>query len=276
MILHWLRQNDEDGENFMRGYSEDDQVWMRELIGTNSIWTIDLVCVLYRALCGTHGCGGRDMLKQKIIHEDSFQIDFQSGLSKPPDGPFQPSIYTTASFLFCSTKLGVDKSYNGLGYYRDAFEHDAYRVEQLFALAFEENMPLLQVSHLSLKVLVDFVSRKGCVAIVLVDNRVLMNLGAINKDPEKSEQVEDATTQSNSSYSGHYVVLCGISYDCNNLNYAKSFSLEDSFDDNDFCMVIKNPGSWKDQEFVTAWRFEEAWRSCGTDEDIIIINRHYS
>eukprot|EP00804_Cyclotella_cryptica_P016891 CCRYP_001849-RA/>CCRYP_001849-RA protein AED:0.06 eAED:0.04 QI:0/0/0/0.5/1/1/2/0/314 len=278
MILHWLHQSDDDGEMVLsRCFAKDDQVWMRELIGTDSIWTIDLVRILHRAFNGSPGCGSRDTLEQKCIKEDSLHSDVQMEFSTSPDGPLQSSVYATVSFLFCSTNLGVDQSYNRIGYYRDAFQRDAQRVEQLFAVAVAESMPLLQVQHLSLKVLVDFVSRKGCVAIVLVDNRVLLNHGTIHEDPNKNEQFEFATNnQSNTSYSGHYVVLCGISYDSNDVCYAKSFSSEDSFDDNDFCMVLKNPGSWKDQELVTAKRFEEAWRSNGTDEDVIIINRRYS
>lgn len=256
MILLWLKS---DSSSVSHG---QDQAWMRELVKTQSVWSIDLVWVLHHALRGDIGnfCSDSGSTKTQQNCSDHF---------KPKGGPpIHSSVYAPTSFLFCSTNFGVDESYNTLDYYKDAFNSDVQRVHRLFVTAIKENMPLLQVPELSLQVLVDIVSRKDCVAIVLVDNRILTKQGA-NAVNNENEQVP-----TNTSYSGHYVILCGVSHDCNDVKYAKSFSNEDSNDNAQFCMVMNNPGSWKDQEFVTAKRFQEAWRSNGTDDDVIIIKKH--
>jgi hypothetical protein len=214
-----------------------DQRWMREFVGTESIWTIDLVTLLHHAV-----------------------TNVPLGESLPEKCPVH--------YLFCSTKFGVDESYKLLDYYQAAFQHDLQRVERLFASAFAQNIPLLRVTHLSLKLLIHIISIEGCIAIVLIDNRVLL---------ARDSKSNDGDDISCATYSGHYVILCGISYDTNEVNYAKSLdddSLDGSIDDEQFCIVLKNPGSWKEQEFVTAKRFEAAWRASGTDEDIIFINLH--
>lgn len=189
---------------------------MRELVGTKSIWTIDLVQLLHYTL---------ERIKVKNL-----------------------------TYIFCSTKFGVDENYNTLDYYEDAFQDDLHRVERLFALAAEKQFPLLQ-AHLSLRVLVDFVSRKNCIAIALIDNRILRG-----RELDGGDQ-----------YSGHYVIVCGVSYDSNDVSYAKTQCLNASADD-EFCFVTVNPGVWKEKEFVLAKRFDAAWRANGTDEDIILIN----
>ncbi|KAL7505314.1 hypothetical protein ACHAXN_006326 [Cyclotella atomus] len=213
-----------------------DQAWMREFVGTESIWTIDLVTLLHYTL-------------QDITQNA-----------------------TTLSYVFCSTKFGVRQSYSDIEYYHAAFEQDLQRVERLFASVVKEKIPLLQVSHLSLKVLVNFVSKRGCIAVVLIDNRVLLN-----QTLEGEEQCSTDTVESN-AYSGHYLILCGVSYDNNDLNYAKTHYKKESTDDietpqsSEFCFVVKNPGNWKERDLVPSWILDKAWRSSGTDEDIIFLN----
>ena len=131
---------------------------------------------------------------------------------------------------------------------------------------------MLETSNLSIQVLVDIVSRKDVVAIVLLDNRIL----------KYNNNTNDTT--SSSSYSGHYVVLCGISRDEHDIRCAllKKMSSSSSSEENrdgdggdgdnsNFCMVVKNPGSWKQVEFITPSIFEMAWKAKGTDQDVIFI-----
>jgi hypothetical protein len=212
-----------------------DQGWMREFVGTESIWTIDLVSLLNYTI--------------NAIDQNA----------------------TRLSYAFCSTKFGVRQSHSDIDYYSAAFEQDIQRVERLFSSAAENKIPMLKVSHLSLKVLMNFVSRKGCIAIVLIDNRVILN-----QTLEGEEQCTGAVERN--AYSGHYVIICGVSYNNDDLIYAKTQYTNHSSDAmknlqiSEFCFVVKNPGNWKERDLVPSWIIDKAWRSIGTDEDIIFFN----
>ncbi|KAL7526545.1 hypothetical protein ACHAWF_001814 [Thalassiosira exigua] len=259
MILLWLREGGNEGDQ--NGIDESKMLckensakdWMIDFVRTKSVWTIDLVVLLEHVLtCGKtsenfHGTipslpGDGGQRHNNLQQLSSF------GIAPIP----------SFSYLFCSTNFGVDESYNQLGYYKDAFSADELRVKHLFDISKQHKLPLLRTSHISLDVLVEIVSRKGVVAIVLVDNRVLRN-----------------DVLHICSYSGHYVVLCGISNDENDVNYARHNSHEDTRDDrHNYCMVLKNPGRSQQSEFVAASVFEKAWRAKGTDEDVIFIASH--
>ena len=247
MILQWSREDvakDLDGmsadykfvHDSFRVSPETEKAWMIMFVATKSIWTIDLVLMLQHILtCSRLNPGDED---RSTLQE------------RPPK----------FSYLFCSTKFGVDESYSDLGYYKDAFRSDELRVKNLFRIARKRKLPLLQVSHISLQALVDVVSKQGVVALALLDNRVLRS----------------NATHITSSYSGHYVIVCGISRDENDINYARMNSLDENERKNshDFCVTIKNPGSTKQVQFITPSIFEKAWRAKGTDQDVIFIAKH--
>lgn len=267
MILQWLRQNSVDdlqhnisviGEEINSAPNQmliEEKAWILECVATESIWTIDLVMLLEHILSA-----GTQQISSNKNDNDTVQENTSEGecsLGRQQYSFILPSL-SSFSYLFCSTKLGVDESYNNLEYYKDAFSKDEKRVNNLLDIAQKQKLPLLETSNISFEVLVDVISKEGVVAIVLVDNRILKY-----------------STIHTSSYSGHYVVLCGISRDENDINYAQMQSPEEN--DNarrDFCMVLKNPGSWKEVEFVTPSIFEKAWRAKGTDEDVIFLAKH--
>lgn len=262
MILPWLRQiNTNNVQNVHKSedvQSESDAVdeecdrekaWMIDFVATKSIWTIDLVMLLQHFLSSDRtsiDCTTKDDGRCP----DQHKCYCPHQLSKNSSSPI-----ASWSYLFCSTKFEVDESYNTLGYYKDAFCSDEQRVKMLFDVAKKQQLPLLRTEHISLDVLVDIISRKDVVAIVLLDNKILRN--------------------NDSSYSGHYVILCGVSNDENDIECAQINSPED---DNStkyqFCMVVKNPGLWKRIEYVSPSRFEKAWRATGTDEDVIFLAKH--
>ena len=248
------------------------QKWMREFVGTESIWTIDLVFLLHRILT----CSRRNNVDATEAEALDQSLNTETiGTNSRNDAQHKSHVcqigqpHASVKYVFCSTKFGVDESYIKFGYYEEAYANDFKRVERLFSIALQESMPILQIPYLSLELLVSIVSRKGCVAIVLVDNAILLGRGASCN----SEDGDLRTTEASNTYSGHYVVLCGISYDSNDISYTQSNDgLDYSCCGEEFCMVLNNPGSWKEQEFVTPKRFEAAWRANGTDEDIILIN----
>ena len=247
MILQWLRTGDEEGI-ITTASLEAEKAWMIKYVATKSIWTIDLVMLLEYYSHNT------------TLEDDDDAVHHEQSTSS------SCSINTKqkVSYLFCSTKFGVDESYNKLGYYKDSFTSDELRVKRLFEMAHERNWSLLQTSHITFRTFVDVVSKQGVVAIVLLDNRVL-----------KGNTIQQ---QTRSSYSGHYVIVCGVSQNKNDVSYARTNSPYDNCDCNqqqyyDYCLVIKNPGIAKQVQFITPSIFEKAWRAKGTDEDVIFIKK---
>jgi hypothetical protein len=262
MILHWSR---EDAVKDLEGMSADEKLvnysvskspeseksWMIKFVATKSIWTIDLVMLLQHVLtCNRISLGVEDRNTMQENWGGNCAHESQQQCPRPPK----------FSYLFCSTKFGVNESYSDLGYYKDAFRSDELRVKNLFQIAWKRKLPLLQISHISLQVLVNVVSKQGVVALALLDNRVL----------------HSNVTHTTSSYSGHYVIICGISRDENDIYYSRmnSPNENESTTAHDFCMTIKNPGSTKQVQFITPSMFEKAWRAKGTDEDVIFIAKH--
>lgn len=260
MILQWLSADVEDvvddvdvindssyeaaTDSIRQNITNIETVWMIEFVATKSIWTIDLVMLLQHIL----SCTPRISPNNTNIDTSNVNDERECSIS------CQMHLPQNFSYLFCSTNLGVEKSYSNLDYYQDAFQSDELRIQKLFNMAHGQNLPLLQTSHLELQVLVDVISHKDVVAIVLLDNVVLRNLPS-------------------SEYSGHYVILCGISYDEDLIHYAQLNCPDenDNTPNDDFCIAIKNPGSWKHVEYITPSIFEKAWRARGTDEDVIFI-----
>ena len=248
MVMQWGRREEEDGVD--DGDEEDgassggaaaarrrrsEAAWLRRMVGTTSIWTIDLV-----------------FLVERLFADRSV-----SGNAAAPTPPL--------SYVFCSTKFGVDPDFIELDYYRDQFSADELRVQRLFDLARKgrPRVPLLRTPRLSLESLVDIVDRRGVVAIVLLDNKVLANARPMP------------------SYSGHYVLLCGVSRDEDRVRDAHARLLEEGGRRGDgaaatvanFAMVVKNPAHGETVEFVAPSLFEFAWRARGTDEDVVFFSR---
>ena len=292
MVLQWARQkkdtdhehvsNDEEVDHHSSNATEsDDEMiriekdWMIEYVATKSIWTIDLVMLLQHIVSSANNGsesetniksssgdnGGHDAQTQNsegecLLLDNKQQHQRRTNLSLP-----------SLSYVFCSTNFGVDESYNELGYYKHEFSSDEQRVKSLFEKAKEQSLPLLETSNLTLQVLVDVISHKGIVAIVLLDNRIL-----------KYHDVQHTT----GSYAGHYVIVCGVSHDENDINYAnmnlpakEELEVSDSHEsdrDKDFCLVVKNPGLWKQVEYVSPSLFDMAWKAKGTDQDVIFIH----
>lgn len=267
MILQWLRAEDDvhvpefiynnsideaANDSTRKIISNNEKAWLIERVATKSIWTIDLVILLQYI----QSCNPR--ISNRITNVDKEQEN--DARECRPIG-CQLHLPNNFSYLFCSTKFGVEKSYNSLEYYQDAFPSDELRIQNHFLTAHEQKLPLLRTSHLSLQVLVDVISHRGVAAIVLLDNVVL-------------QRTLSHTTSE--SYSGHYVVLYGISTDEGDIEYAQlNYPDDDSNTTHyDFCIAVKNPASWKQVEFVTPSIFEKAWRARGTDEDVIFIAKH--
>lgn len=97
MALQWLQRKSIN--------LEEERLQIFETVGTESIWSIDLVHLLE--------------------------------LYKSPSLQF--------SYLFCSKTLTVDQAHKDLSFYETAFNSDQVRVTHLFELAHNQNWNLLQV-----------------------------------------------------------------------------------------------------------------------------------
>jgi len=218
MAVEWLC----DGASSSHDVDEQ-RDWMLEQAGTQSIWTMDLVWILYCL---------KKQQRLKFLSLPSF------------------------SYLFCSQTLSVNEDLSDYSYYRDAFSQDRIRVQKRFAAVNELQLPVFQMSHLSIERVTDCIQRNNCIAIALVDNRLLLG-------------------KANQPYSGHYVVLAGISCNESHIEEAKRkegpslFVLGEA--ETKSCLVVQNPGSTESVSYFTLRHFERAWRAKGTDEDIVFI-----
>ena len=210
---------------------ETQRIWMADFVKAKSLWTIDLV-ILLQNMRNNLNC-------------------------------------STTTYLFCSNQFGINESYTNFHYYKDAFSNDEVRVKRLFNMAYQLNLPLLQVGRMSMNIFIELVSRENIVAIVLLDNSIY------NQQHSSSSCIEPTTKSSgqSDSYSGHYVVVCGVSRDESDIAIANVNS-QNGADGYNYCLVIKNPGVWKDTEFVSPALFEKSWRAKGTDEDIVFVSKH--
>lgn len=164
-------------------------------------------------------------------------------------------------YLFCSTTFEVDQNYSEFGYYQAAFGSDEERVAKIFQRlqSGPRSHQLLCLDEgLSLNHVLNLVSHDHCIAIVLIDNAVLEN-SYLNK--------KGAT-----SYVGHYLILCGVSRNPNHIQMANALDGKYGVRDG-FCLVVSNPGqNQPEYSFLTTTRFEQSWRSKGTDEDILFVS----
>ncbi|XP_055260909.1 protein GUCD1 isoform X10 [Moschus berezovskii] len=152
---------------------------------------------------------------------------------------------------FCTQTLGVDKGYKNQSFYREHFDTEEARVNQLFAQA--ETCKVLVEKWVSVQDIQAHLAQ-GHVAIVLV------NSGVLHCDLCSSPPKYCCFTPSgprcfcrSPDYQGHFIVLRG---------YSRAAG----------CVFYNNP-AYADPGMCSASvsNFEEARTSYGTDEDILFI-----
>jgi len=257
---------------------------------TQSIWTVDLVMLLENML------RSMDTPKQKSPDDDNNKND-----SNSEQRQLEPN-HDNTTYLFCSEVMGVNTSHSTTGYYEAAFSNDSERVTGICEDMSTLELPQLCPFHLEFRQLIDLISHPHCVAIVLVDNNILMesqrdelsdlilhttssgihdgppppSLGAPNTNVKDHDNNATAHNR-NDSYMGHYVIATGISRDPDHLVAAFSTAeIETLYDSNDlYCLVVVNPGiSHPTTVYLSPKRFEQCWRAEGTDCDVIFVAKH--
>lgn len=204
--------------------------WMLEKLKTQSIWTIDLV-----------------MLLESILNDEA-----PSRLKFPKRQLQNGSII---NYLYCSNNLGVDKTYEDFNYYKNAFGDDERRVTKLFKEANEKGIPMLNISSVDIEFVTDLVAREICMAVVLIDYNVLFR--------GKCHNIQCDSGDVSTNFSGHYIILAGISKD--ECHLAEARKLSNPISEMTYCIVIIDPGSSDHCTYCFNDIFESSWRSRGTD-----------
>lgn len=272
MIAQWLRNDDnyqarwEEAETIRNNHQVDklDRKNILSAIATESIWTSDLMIQLQ---------------SWKTNHKTSSWWSFFPW--------FSGESTSNLAFVLASKQImGADESYRDFQYYQNAFEVDKSRVASTFHHLREKNVPMLQTATnknegkgLSISTVIEIVEQEDCLAIVLLDNNILLQ-----GTTDQVNHVDDNGNETDCRpYSGHYVILCGTSKDPKHVEIAKSCEETTSCEEatgsvENFCFVLCNPDPCCNRDgsnytFVTPHRLELCWRADGTDEDIIFLRK---
>ncbi|CAL9123610.1 unnamed protein product [Musa textilis] len=151
----------------------------------------------------------------------------------------------SVQFSFLTVTLGANPDYSAESYYREQLQDDIGRVNGLFEKALEAGISV-QCRSISAKDISWLILSGQCVAVALV-NKIKLSQ-SWTKDAHVAE-----CYMSNADYMGHYVVICG--YDGDNGEFE-----------------IRDPASSRKYEKVSMKCLDEARKSYGTDEDILLVS----
>ncbi|KAJ3668908.1 hypothetical protein LUZ60_010858 [Juncus effusus] len=148
----------------------------------------------------------------------------------------------SVNFSFLTITLGVNPHYSAESFYREQLQDDSGRVGELFGKAVNEGINIqcrsISVNEISLRIL-----SGRYIAVALVDKTKLISPW-MNTTEYLNEE---------SDYMGHYVVICGYDADCGEFE-------------------IRDPASSRKYERVSMESLDEARKSFGTDEDILLVS----
>ncbi|XP_064612727.1 protein GUCD1-like [Liolophura sinensis] len=148
--------------------------------------------------------------------------------------------------MFCTTLLGVDKSYSTKSFYSRHFTEDERRINQLFEVASNHGICFEQRSVSTEDIFKHLLSSN--LLIVLVDWE---HLECVWCDMKICPSL-NCFKCCGGSYQGHFIVVCGFDRDHGHIYY-------------------KNPSYRKELCCSRIDKFETARRSHGTDEDILFV-----
>ncbi|CAD6271971.1 unnamed protein product [Miscanthus lutarioriparius] len=197
-------------------------------------WDCGLACVLMvlRTL-GIHCCDGIADLERLCRTTSIWTVDLAYLLNK-----------FSVSFSFFTVTLGANPQYSAESFYREQLQEDINRVDELFGKALDAGISI-QCRSITVYDIAFLLLSGHCIAIALVDKSKL-NLPCMS-DHDVQQLNEE------SDYMGHYVVICG-------------------YDADDCEFEIRDPASSRKRERVTMKSLDEARKSFGTDEDILLVS----
>ncbi|KAH0907844.1 hypothetical protein HID58_039671 [Brassica napus] len=148
-------------------------------------------------------------------------------------------------FSYCTITFGANPNYSIEEFYKEQLPEDLLRVDLLFRKAHESGI-VIQCRSVSIDEISCLLLSGNYIAIALVDQDKLSKSWL-------EEVIVAGLHSSNSSYTGHYIVICG--YD----------AVKNEFE-------IRDPASSKMHERVSSKCLENARKSFGTDEDLLLIS----
>uniref|UniRef100_A0A0D9WH75 Guanylyl cyclase n=1 Tax=Leersia perrieri TaxID=77586 RepID=A0A0D9WH75_9ORYZ len=197
-------------------------------------WDCGLACVLMvlRTL-GIDCCDGIADLEKLCRTTSIWTVDLAYLLNK-----------FSVCFSFFTVTLGANPQYSAETFYREQLQEDIDRVDELFGKALEAGISI-QCRSISAYDIAFLLLSGHCIAIALVDKTKLNSSWVNLQDMQQFSEDSD--------YMGHYVVICGY--------------------DSDTCeFEIRDPASSRRRERVSMKSLDQARKSFGTDEDIILVS----
>lgn len=151
----------------------------------------------------------------------------------------------SVSFCYFTVTFGANPSYSVETYYKEQLPSDLGRVDTLFQKAVEAGISI-KCRSISGKEICQWILSGKHIAIALVDQYKLTQywLGDV---------IGSGFIQSNVEYTGHYILICGYDAD------------KDEFE-------IRDPASSRKRDRIPSKCLEEARKSFGTDEDLLLIS----
>jgi Guanylylate cyclase len=208
--------------------------WMLQQIGTQSIWTVDLVLLL---------------------------CEMQ----------YSPLVFCSQTFAVNPSLRNVQYYQPSFAKDRVRVQNQFERLRHLSRTSSDNSAPVLvQVQHLALQRISECVRHRHCVAIALVDNQILLRDGEDHRKTGNKQRRtgggddgNDTDGSNTNNYMGHYIVLAGIVEEEDDSNSSQS--------PQDGTFVAYNPGSDAPISWISFKTFERAWRALGTDQDIVFV-----
>ncbi|XP_022990004.1 protein GUCD1 [Cucurbita maxima] len=151
----------------------------------------------------------------------------------------------SVSFSYFTVTFGADPNYSVESFYKEELANDLVRVDKLFQKAVDAGIKIecrsISKEEISLLMLSGIY-----VAIVLVDQHTLSRSWL-------EDVLVSGICDSNSSYTGHYIVVCGYDADA------------DQFE-------IRDPASSSKHVRISSKCLDDARKCFGTDEDILLVS----
>ena len=218
--------------------------WILKKLNTHSIWTADLVVLLHGMLASNYHelDTTQELLKILSTHQVERMQNF--------------------SYLFCSRNLSVSQSYESFDYYKTSFGEDKIRLNNFFDN--QQHYFVCEMRRLSINAITCIVSSPETIAIILLDNSILLE----SLETSAYGLLERESMSSTASYVGHYVVIKGISRDAATVADALGYDNSESF-----CFILANPGSMEPNQLVSPSLLQRSFESQGTDGDIIFVRK---
>lgn len=154
-------------------------------------------------------------------------------------------------FSYFTVTLGANPNFSLESFYKDQLPHDLVRVNLLFQKALEAGIKIKCRSFSREEVSLLILSGRY-IAIALVDQNKL-RMSCISSQSWLGDDTAFDFKGDNMDYTGHFIVICG--YD----------SLTDVFE-------IRDPADSRKNVRVPSKCLDEARKSFGTDEDLLLIS----